>query len=125
MDEATNQVLADMKASLDEKPDVEFDDDKLEAMLEWLHPIIEGLVPGESFTLNGDQNIKRINIEVEFENPDVVGLFMGPGRRIVYSLLTMVRFQQFLPHNRYIKLVVIKPDGDHDVIWNRKVFNRG
>ena len=106
-----------------ERKDV-FPDEDLEPLLNWLKVVIAGILPNEIFDVSGTQNRKFIRIDVTFDNPNVVGLFMGHKRRAARHILGHSRFQQLHPHNRYLQLHVIKPDGSEDIINDRDVFTR-
>lgn len=100
----------------------EFANELLTPMLQYCEYLIKGVVLDDQFTLTGEQNQSRIKIEIDFVDEKNIGILIGPKFRVVNALLTMLRFQQFCPHNRWIELHLIKDGDKPQVVQDRKVF---
>lgn len=105
----------------------QFDDEALVRLTEWFSDVVSGVLNEDDklISIRSEQDRKKIKFDVTFADERMVGLFMGPRKRLVKTLLTMLRFQQILPHNRYIEINVHKEDGSVDRVYDSLVFRRG
>lgn len=106
--------------------DGKFDNKEMIPLLYFVGEMIEAVVPiDEKIKLVGSQDRSALTIGVEFGNPeDSCKLFIGPKFRTVNAILELIRFQQFLPNDRYIEFRMKRADGSTQKISNRRVFGR-
>lgn len=114
--------MAGVKIFEDIEGEEEWPNEDLVPMLQYCHYLIKGLVLDEPFNVCGTQNKSRIQILIDFDDKSNIGILIGPKFRVVNALLTMLRFQQYHKHNRYLEIALLKEDGEIQVVSDKKVF---
>jgi hypothetical protein len=111
---------------VDEQDAGAFTNDAVLPLLNLVADVLDAIIVDDPhITLIGSQDRKGIYIEFDFSDKDTsCPLFIGRRFRTVNALLELVRFQQVLPHNRYIEFRMKRPDGTMQRIFNRRVFSR-
>lgn len=90
-------------------------------MLEALTHIVRMIIPNVPFEITGDENQKRLLVQVDFESPKNIGLFLGRKLANLKMIQRFVRAQQIYPHDRYIKVVINKGNGDSQTFMDTNV----
>lgn len=103
----------------------EFPNQDLEPVVELFATMVSAVLDDvDHVSIVGSQNRDKIMLKVEFENKENNRLFIGPKFRTVNSILELLRFQQRMPHNRYLEIQLIREDNTKQYITNKRVFGR-
>lgn len=90
-------------------------------MLQMVKHIANVIIPGTNLTVSGDENQKRLLVEFHFDKPDDIGLFLGRKLRNLKMFQRFIRAQQLYPHDRYIKIIIHKGNGETQTFMDTNV----
>jgi hypothetical protein len=106
----TNQEITENRVEMER--DEDFGLGTYEDMLMAVKHITSMIIPNVAVEVTGGENQKRLLVEFHFQSPDNIGLFLGRKLANLKMLQRFVRAQQLYPHDRYIKMVINKGNGD-------------
>lgn len=98
----------------------DFGNGTYEDLVEIVGRLMRTVVPKANFTVTGDENRSRLLFTFHFDGPQHVGLFLGRGMVNLQMIQQYIRSQQLFPHDRYIKIVLDKGNGQEQTFWCRK-----
>ena len=87
--------------------------------------ILQGLAPSVSLSSTVEDNGGEILVTINLlKEGDEHGLLFGASWKNITLLKNFVRNQQLFPHNRFIRVDIIKPDGTVQTSWDRNVNSK-
>lgn len=94
-----------------------------EDLIRFVESVVFILIPkaDKQFKVTGEQNRKRLHLDIQFDTDEYVGLFFGYGMKNLEALLQIIRSQQVYPHDRYIQISVTRSDGESQTFLNKDV----